>query len=37
MEPQGSKAELARGLLEGGFGTPQLDQATVDALLEPLG
>jgi len=36
VELQRSKAELARGLFEGGFDAPLLDEATVDALLAPM-
>jgi SNF2 family DNA or RNA helicase len=36
VELQRAKAALARGLLEGSFDAPLLDEATVDALLAPL-
>jgi superfamily II DNA or RNA helicase len=36
-ELQKTKAQLARGLLDGSFELPLLDQKTVDALLSPMG
>ncbi len=36
VELQTKKASLARGLLDGTFELPQLDEATIDALLAPL-